>query len=94
MLRKTGTKLAIVFLTLTFIFWLTSMVTPGWIIISKNTSKDHVDVSFNELSLGIISAFFLLPQTFFFKMFIKFVSKGALFKTELRSFKMFLLGWM
>lgn len=49
MLRKTGTKLAIVFLTLTLIFWLTSMVTPGWIIISKNTSKDHVVVSFNEL---------------------------------------------
>lgn len=49
MLRKTGKKMAIVFLTLTFIFWLTSMVTPGWIIISKNTSKDRVDVSFNEL---------------------------------------------
>lgn len=47
MLRKTGTKLAIVFLTLTFIFWLTSMVTPGWIVLSRNTYKDHVVVSFN-----------------------------------------------
>lgn len=42
MLRKTGTKLAIVFLTLTFIFWLTSMVTPGWFVLSSNTYKDHV----------------------------------------------------
>lgn len=79
MLRKTGTKLAIVFLTLTFIFWLTSMVTPGWIIISKNTSKDHVDVSFNELSLGIISAFFLLPQTFFFSKCLSSLSPKELY---------------
>lgn len=93
MLRKTGTKLAIVFLTLTFIFWLTSMVTPGWIVLSRNTYKDHVVVSFN-FDLVFYLSFSYCLKPFFLKMFIKFVSKGALFKTELRIFKMFLLGWM
>lgn len=35
MLKKTGSRLAIVFLALTFVFWLTSMVTPGWFVYSE-----------------------------------------------------------
>lgn len=36
MLNNTVKRLAIVFLVLTFIFWLISMVTPGWLVNSDN----------------------------------------------------------
>ncbi|XP_052680319.1 uncharacterized protein LOC128161122 [Crassostrea angulata] len=36
MLNNTGKRLAIVFLVLTFIFWLISMVTPGWLVKPDN----------------------------------------------------------
>lgn len=53
MLNNTGKRLAFAFLVLTFIFWLISMVSPGWLFYSYE-HRGSVRVSLSNILLSTL----------------------------------------
>lgn len=53
MLNNTGKRLAFAFLVLTFIFWLISMVSPGWLVHSYE-HRGSVRVSLSNILLSTL----------------------------------------
>lgn len=78
MLNNTGKRLAFAFLVLTFIFWLISMVTPGWLVISPKDYRGSVEVSLSKILPSTLFVFFSVNQAKFLILFPSFTPSLSL----------------
>lgn len=69
MLNNTGKRLAFAFLVLTFIFWLISMVTPGWLVRYFKDYRGSVQISLSKI-LPSTSFVLSLPVRYKFSFYL------------------------